>query len=435
MSLLDDEEAYRINAFDWQAEFPRIFKGNNRGFDAVIGNPPYGVVSDGAQVAYMRSVFATPANSLDTFLLFVERSTFLLRIGGAFGMIIPSGWVSAPSATPLRRMFLGTYEPTSFVSLPFDVFKNAYIDTIIVTAAKRHPSQKVVDVPVSLVVFPHRFCVSTSQDFSRFSKAANTKDWRASDGLEFLVTCSHAEAHLIHKILRAPQRLGDLVLVKRGIEVFHPTPDTHELTEPMAAFHGTLQRFNVERAGGYFISYPEDIRKSKPPAFFSDPRILLRQVLSRRLRLQAAYATDPFLTNQSVQSLLLRPETAESVSLLFLLGILNSKLISWYFVNVNSVARRDDFPKIIIKQTRELPIAGFETARDDQRSSREQIESTVKTRIGMQEKLNHARTEQDRSTLSRMLQTADKRIDHLVYGLYGLSEAESQIIDQNVRDE
>ncbi len=41
MNFLDEEEQYRINAFDWQAEFPEIFSGKNPGFDAVIGNPPY----------------------------------------------------------------------------------------------------------------------------------------------------------------------------------------------------------------------------------------------------------------------------------------------------------------------------------------------------------------------------------------------------------
>ena len=39
MSLLDDEQRYRVNVFDWQAEFPGVFKAG--GFDAVIGNPPY----------------------------------------------------------------------------------------------------------------------------------------------------------------------------------------------------------------------------------------------------------------------------------------------------------------------------------------------------------------------------------------------------------
>ncbi|MEX2425336.1 MAG: DNA methyltransferase, partial [Thermomicrobiaceae bacterium] len=37
----DEEERHRINVFDWKNEFKDIFDGNNPGFDAVIGNPPY----------------------------------------------------------------------------------------------------------------------------------------------------------------------------------------------------------------------------------------------------------------------------------------------------------------------------------------------------------------------------------------------------------
>jgi hypothetical protein len=36
---LNEEEIYRINAFDWEKEFPEIM--SRGGFDVVIGNPPY----------------------------------------------------------------------------------------------------------------------------------------------------------------------------------------------------------------------------------------------------------------------------------------------------------------------------------------------------------------------------------------------------------
>ena len=39
MSLIDEEERYRTNVFDWETEFSEIMKGG--GFDVVIGNPPW----------------------------------------------------------------------------------------------------------------------------------------------------------------------------------------------------------------------------------------------------------------------------------------------------------------------------------------------------------------------------------------------------------
>jgi hypothetical protein len=41
MMLLEEEKHYRINVFDWDTSFPQVFSGDNPGFDAVIGNPPY----------------------------------------------------------------------------------------------------------------------------------------------------------------------------------------------------------------------------------------------------------------------------------------------------------------------------------------------------------------------------------------------------------
>ena len=38
--LIDEEERYRVNAFDWKTEFPQVFIQG--GFDVVIGNPPWG---------------------------------------------------------------------------------------------------------------------------------------------------------------------------------------------------------------------------------------------------------------------------------------------------------------------------------------------------------------------------------------------------------
>ena len=293
LPLLTDDEKYRINVFDWQAEFPHIFrrrrgdesqtvseqengvssrrllpgeqgatgelresaaaspldytapgvplhgsyshkkmKGEKAalspvpvasewegGFDAVIGNPPYGAFASDAESAYFRTKYQSPANSLDTFLLFVERGHHLLRDRGLLGMIIPSGWVSTPSAKPLRSLFIKSFKPLTFVSLPFDVFR-AYIDTVVVTAQRaRNPEREKSD-KVRLFVFPSKFTIRSVADFAQFEKTANYRDWLGSRHTEFLITCSRAEAKILEKVRQQANTLGDFVLVKRGIEVF-----------------------------------------------------------------------------------------------------------------------------------------------------------------------------------------------------------------------
>src|SRR5207244_1503340 len=76
MAFLDEEEQYRINVFDWMAEFPEIMQAG--GFDVIIGNPPYiftrnqGI--DELQKAYFYAHYQYQSTQLNTFGIFVEKS-------------------------------------------------------------------------------------------------------------------------------------------------------------------------------------------------------------------------------------------------------------------------------------------------------------------------------------------------------------------------
>ncbi|MEK0338528.1 MAG: Eco57I restriction-modification methylase domain-containing protein, partial [Nitrosopumilus sp.] len=92
LSLLDEEERYRINAFDWEAEFPEIIKRG--GFDAVIGNPPYIAFQEGSRkVKEYYKRYKSAIGKYDQYILFVEKSLSLTQTNGYFGFIIPNKFV------------------------------------------------------------------------------------------------------------------------------------------------------------------------------------------------------------------------------------------------------------------------------------------------------------------------------------------------------
>ena len=106
LSMLDDEARWRINAFDWEAEFPEVFKAG--GFDAVIGNPPYISIrrmneTSPDQVEYLKPRYeVVRKGSYDIYVVFVERSLSLLRDNGLTGFILPSKFFSTDYGAPLR---------------------------------------------------------------------------------------------------------------------------------------------------------------------------------------------------------------------------------------------------------------------------------------------------------------------------------------------
>ncbi|MFO3796580.1 MAG: Eco57I restriction-modification methylase domain-containing protein, partial [Anaerolineales bacterium] len=83
-----------------------------RGFDVVIGNPPYVRIQELAkympdQLAYMqdtRSGYEAPqANNFDMYLIFMERALSLLTANGRLGLIVPNRFSSHLSASGVRR--------------------------------------------------------------------------------------------------------------------------------------------------------------------------------------------------------------------------------------------------------------------------------------------------------------------------------------------
>lgn len=83
MSFLDDEETYKVRVFDWGSKtegFGAIMAAG--GFDAVIGNPPYGAELNQENIEYLTSKYQLQNYQLDTYLLFVEQSLSLLLGGG-----------------------------------------------------------------------------------------------------------------------------------------------------------------------------------------------------------------------------------------------------------------------------------------------------------------------------------------------------------------
>ena len=105
--LFDEKEALRINAFDWKGKhgFPKIFSGENPGFDAVIGNPPY-VRQEGVSTykEYLETNYKSYHGLADLYVYFLERGVALLREKGLLGVICSGKFVQAGYGRGSRRV-------------------------------------------------------------------------------------------------------------------------------------------------------------------------------------------------------------------------------------------------------------------------------------------------------------------------------------------
>jgi hypothetical protein len=415
-ALLADPRAERP-FFLWHLWFRHVLADapdGRGGFDIVIANPPYGAEMSEAEVSQVRAKYDTIANSFDSFIPFTELATQLLNLGGCLAYIIPSGWVSTPSCGKLRLFFSQKFRPQVFVSLPYDVFGEAYVDTSIVVASRLADGSNwslELNRTLPLIVFPVRYRVGDQDDFLKFEKEGDFGFWTDPSENGFLITASRNEAALVRKIRMQAASFEDFLDVMRGIETFNPSSmAASEFAR--AALTGDIYRYELREGPPGFVDYPASIEGSKPWRFFGGPRVLLRQLLSRRFRLQATFTDVAFLTNQSVQSLvakdgfdgLLKP----------ILAVLNSQLISWFFCQINMVARRDDFPKTIIQVTRRLPLP---CAAD--------LFAATPTLTALVDQILGAKRAGDAAAVARL----EAEIDAHVYRLYGLTAPEIALVE------
>ena len=109
-TLFDEDTQYRINAFDWQRAFPEAFAGDDPGFDAVIGNPPYIRIQalkewTPLEVEYYKKAYRSAAKgNYDIYVVFVERGLSLLNKCGQLSYILPHKFFNAQYGEPLRAL-------------------------------------------------------------------------------------------------------------------------------------------------------------------------------------------------------------------------------------------------------------------------------------------------------------------------------------------
>lgn len=130
------------NAFEWRFEFPEVLNEDGAfvGFDAIIGNPPYIRQEEfSALKPYLQGQYATYAGTADLLVYFIELGLKLLRPDGLFNFIISNKFMRANFGKALRQ-WLQQYrllEILDFGDLP--VFEEATTYPCILQIQKQAP--------------------------------------------------------------------------------------------------------------------------------------------------------------------------------------------------------------------------------------------------------------------------------------------------------
>lgn len=440
---LDDETRYRINVFDWERAFPEIFKQG--GFDCVIGNPPYVDIKGHPreETSYIFAKYASANNRINLFSSFVERGHHVMKAkAGRFSMIIPTSVLASSSYEALRDWILGRSTLVDLARLPNESFGAAAgevkVDTVIVTTVS--PAAREYDVNV-IAYRGYERIGSISPDSAYVSGPLSSATIQRSPQSVWPINATSRHFDLLDKVDGIGSPLTEFVDFCLGLTPYDKhrghSPDQiknkvfHASTQKDSSFRPLLKgndvrRYRVDWNGQTWISYGDWLGAPREQKFFVKPRILVKQIIDwSSLRIWAAYTDTELYNTQNAFNLLSKGRE----SLLFLLGLINSRLLNFYHSKRFLDEFKMRFQKILIKDCKQFPIRPIDFTNPSDIESHDKMVSLVERMLELHE--DQAR-EKNPETLRRIeedIAITDRRIDRLVYQLYNLTDDEIALVE------
>ena len=471
MSFLDDEEMHRINAFDWEKEFPEIMKVG--GFDVVISNPPWGVEFSEDLLEYLRRINREIiVRMIDSFMYFVYQGCKILRHKGHFGMILPDVILYQKDNEKLRNFILKSFKINSLLNMG-DVFEK-------------------VCRPASILICENSSSLNNTIKISDFSGAKKTEkpililDDAYFDSIKqknilnipasLFITSSPAKYKIWKKLTNVPHKLLKTIVDKDGIQR-GVSPD---LKKAFLVDSGTVKHYNLETtklrrvlSGGkqvkrYFIEYPDlwliyttriDNFKELPKICayinqFKD-KITCKEVKQNkhslyslhRPRNERIFLKDNKLvgviTDDKIVVALDDKQTCvtdglyllglrESFNINYLMGILNSKLFVFIY-RLLSLEKGRVLAQVKPTILDKLPIRIINFTDTNDKTLHDQMVKLVNQMLDLNKQLTKAKAPQSRTVIQRQIETTDWQIDELVYELYDLTKEEIEIVEKSLK--
>ena len=446
-SFLDTEEMQRVNAFDWGKEFSEIFKAG--GFDAVIGNPPYISVESTVKdvTEYYLKAYKTSYGRANTFALFLEKSFDFIKEKGLCGYIVSNRLLTNSQLAELRKFMLNNSSLKRILAFKSAVF-GAAVDTAVIVFRKDNPEKNHrIEICYDIIdLVKRQYKINSISQETFHNNASYLFNIRQREDFEDITT----------KIYQQSTELENICDVKDGIILGGIKDLLLSNTKKDNRYEKWLEgnevsRFSIQWSGRY-ICYDktlvdEELKRKqqkaklqaknksdfeklsrsgvwlRKPDVFRQVKILTRQ--NARQLIGVLDDGNKFFVKNSLHCALLKDKF---YNLRYILGLINSRLIDFYFQN--SIGNTGEiFSQMKIAYITKLPIRIINFNNKNEKKIHDRIVELVEQMLSLNKQLAEAKTGHEQTLLQRQIDATDKQIDKLVYELYSLTPEEIAIVE------
>ena len=341
------EDSHRLykekHFFHWDLEFPEVFIdlenanwSENPGFDAVIGNPPYGFQLNSLDKNYY--AITSPAKyhgrKPDIYIFFLLKSAILCQNKGILGMITPNAYHEGLDTQAFRQYLLSNFDIINLVILPSRGVWNdcsAECTISIFVKEKFNSSCQIV-----LTTFDN---IENSLSDNKIDNNHTIEQDFLYNQLDYSIRPRQSD--WLSKIELNSSTLNDFYEVCQGIIAYTTRKQSEEgkwiksfsednQWKPLLDSGDNLERYIVLPLEK-FIYYGSWLHRAREDRFFEQPKIIYHRLKNSSMlrRLSASIDDKGFYNLNNFSNIISRPENPYNLK--FLLTIFNSSLLNFWF--------------------------------------------------------------------------------------------------------
>ena len=464
---IEDEIQLRkeIKPFSWINEFPDIFSSG--GFDLIIGNPPYFSVDDtwgkkDPKLKYLKDNYSEVYNDkTDVLFYFISKSIQITK--NKIGFILSRAFLEAYKANKLRDYISNKKKIQQIVDFRnYYVFDGVGITSLILILGNEDSSalcKKMKDDET----YPDLI------DFKTFESIEIQQDTFSSD---IWALANNAEANLLSKIDSIGQPLDSILLLGQGMQTGNNNVFGKKSKEEIInwglstgeyfirARNSHIEKYSINNSDEYLI-YVENYESfQKLPSGVQEYLQNKRADLKKRAAYQRGNCewwkyTWPLHKEYYSRTKILCPymakenrfaidadnrflgltdttvlfDNGQSESLYYILGLLNSKLLTYRFRFLSKL-KSGGIYEYFWNNISKLPIRRIDFGSDSDSVIHSKIEATVKKVTKLISQKKNTKQTSDKSIYETMISNCLSEIDDAVFELYNIDIEERNEIEK-----
>ena len=453
------EEISKLNPFDWEEEFPLIFKEG--GFDLVIGNPPYFNIetlgNNSIYANYIKNNYEVYMDKSDILFYFIEKAIKISKEYVEF--IVSNAFLFADKGVNLRNFIIDNAPISKIINFEnYKVFK-AGISTAIVEFDKNKKNTTANALIFSDKDYEESYLFKEFDNEENYFKVSLSKD-------DNFALITDDRKRINDKIDSDSLKLEDLSFVGSGMQTaanstygFKEYPNQFPSEFIKRRVSGSnIKKYHIKHDKNYLL-YVDNVKNFRDlPESIRDYLKSNRKILKNRAtvrnegRIWWKYSrsvhkefyhlpkifcsyrnkTNEFAPDKNNEYIGLTNttivfDTNDDLDIDYLLCLLNSNVLTYRYQSIGKMTGGgvyEYFPNGVSK----IPIKVI-----DKEAQQPFIDLAIKM-DELNSKLDNAKNPKEKKLLKQEIQFNEDKINQLVYELYDLTDEEIKIIEENIGD-